>query len=133
MASLAASTAAASIGVSEMLGNFSVASRPAPSASSPVTFKTVALFGKKKAAPPPKKAVAVTPASDELAKWYGKCLHDSFVLLLHSNPQTIGSQDKRDVPYVTMLENSLILFRFFHTSLPIENVTFRTRKKNFLT
>lgn len=74
MASLAASTAAASIGVSEMLGNFSVASRPAPSASSPVTFKTVALFGKKKAAPPPKKAVAVTPASDELAKWYGKCL-----------------------------------------------------------
>lgn len=77
MASLAASTAAASIGVSEILGNFSVASRPAPSASSPVTFKTVALFGKKKAAPPPKKAVAVTPASDELAKWYGRCLRDS--------------------------------------------------------
>lgn len=73
MASLAASTAAASIGVSEMLGNtlnFSGASRSAPSASSPVTFKTVALFGKKKAAAP-KKAAVVTPATDELAKWYG--------------------------------------------------------------
>lgn len=73
MASLAASTAAASIGVSEMLGNtLNFPSRTAPSASSSTTFKTVALFGKK-AAPPPKKAVAVAPESDELAKWYGKC------------------------------------------------------------
>ena len=75
MASLAASTAAASLGVSEMLGNplnFSGASRT-PSTSTPVTFKTVALFQKKKpAAPAPKaKPAAVTPATDELAKWYG--------------------------------------------------------------
>ncbi|XP_052113891.1 chlorophyll a-b binding protein CP26, chloroplastic-like [Arachis duranensis] len=67
----------ASIGVSEMLGNpikLSGATRSAPSASSPATFETVALFGKKKAAPPPpskKAAAAVTPANDELAKWYG--------------------------------------------------------------
>lgn len=74
MASLAASTAAASLGMSEMLGNpinFSGATRPAPSASSPASFKTVALFSKKKAAPP-KKAAAAAPANDELAKWYGK-------------------------------------------------------------
>ncbi|KAJ0516120.1 putative chlorophyll A-B binding protein [Helianthus annuus] len=75
MASLAASTAAASLGVSEIRGNplgFSGASRAAPSASSPVTFKTVALFQKKKPAPAPKaKPAAVTPATDELAKWYG--------------------------------------------------------------
>lgn len=72
MASLAAST---SVGVSEMLGNplkFSGASRSAP-VSSPVTFKTVALFQKKKPAPAPKaKPAVVTPATDELAKWYGK-------------------------------------------------------------
>ncbi|KAL1319192.1 hypothetical protein HN51_071494 [Arachis hypogaea] len=74
---LEASTNMASIGVSEMLGNpikLSGAARSAPSASSPATFKTVALFGKKKAAPPPpskKAAAAVTPANDELAKWYG--------------------------------------------------------------
>ncbi|XP_057759984.1 chlorophyll a-b binding protein CP26, chloroplastic-like [Arachis stenosperma] len=67
----------ASIGVLEMLGNpikLSGATRSAPSASSPATFETVALFGKKKAAPPPpskKVAAAVTPANDELAKWYG--------------------------------------------------------------
>lgn len=72
MASLAASTAAASLGVSEMLGNtLNFSSRTAPSSSSPVTFKTVALFQKKKPAPKA-KPVAVTPASDELAKWYGK-------------------------------------------------------------
>ncbi|KAF3960113.1 hypothetical protein CMV_015141 [Castanea mollissima] len=72
MASLAASTAAASLGVSEMLGNplnFSVAARSAPTPSSPSTFKTVALFSKKKPAPPPKSKPA--PANDELAKWYG--------------------------------------------------------------
>lgn len=75
MASLAASTAAASLAKSEMLGNpinFSGATRSAaPSHSSPSTFKTVALFGKKKTAPPPKQKVA-SPANDELAKWYGK-------------------------------------------------------------
>ncbi|KVI06693.1 hypothetical protein Ccrd_014952 [Cynara cardunculus var. scolymus] len=73
MASLAASTAAASLGVSKMRGNplnLSGASRTAPSASSPATFKTVALFQKKKPAPKAKPA-PVTPASDELAKWYG--------------------------------------------------------------
>ncbi|RYR34432.1 hypothetical protein Ahy_A10g049297 [Arachis hypogaea] len=65
------------IGVSEMLGNpikLSGATRSAPSASSPATFETVALFGKKKAAQPPpskKAATTVTPANDELAKWYG--------------------------------------------------------------
>ncbi|GMP78953.1 hypothetical protein CsSME_00034694 [Camellia sinensis var. sinensis] len=74
MASLAASTAAASLGVSEMLGNplrsGVTRSAPPPTAtSSPATFKTVALFSKKKAAPP-KKAV-VSPVDDELAKWYG--------------------------------------------------------------
>ncbi|RXH99942.1 hypothetical protein DVH24_030433 [Malus domestica] len=74
MASLAASTAAASLGMSELLGNslinFSGAARSAPSANTPATFKTVALFSKKKAAPPP-KAKAVAPADEELAKWYG--------------------------------------------------------------
>jgi light-harvesting complex II chlorophyll a/b binding protein 5 len=74
MASIAASTAAASLGMSEMLGSpikFSGATRTVPSSSTSYTFKTVALFSKKKPAPPPKKAV-VTPASEELAKWYGK-------------------------------------------------------------
>ncbi|KAI7726905.1 hypothetical protein M8C21_003353, partial [Ambrosia artemisiifolia] len=70
-----ASLAAASLGVSEMRGNplnFSGASRAAPSPSTPATCKTVALFQKKKPAPPPKsKPAAVTPATDELAKWYG--------------------------------------------------------------
>ncbi|KAL2334487.1 hypothetical protein Fmac_015700 [Flemingia macrophylla] len=61
--------------MSEMLGNpinLSGATRPAPSSSSSASFKTVALFSKKKAAPPPpKKAAAVSPANEELAKWYG--------------------------------------------------------------
>lgn len=79
MASLAASTAAASLGVSEMLGNplnFSGGvARSAPTASSPATFKTVALFSKKKPSPPPKaKPAAVSAIDDELAKWYGKLL-----------------------------------------------------------
>ncbi|KAK3014984.1 hypothetical protein RJ639_010341 [Escallonia herrerae] len=72
MASLAASRAAASLGVSEMLGNplnFSGATRSAPSSSSPATFKTVALFSKKKAAAKVKPVAA--PVDDELAKWYG--------------------------------------------------------------
>ncbi|KAK7268963.1 hypothetical protein RIF29_21675 [Crotalaria pallida] len=76
MASLSASTAAASLGMSEMLRNpvkFSGPSRSAPTPSTPATFKTVALFSKKKAAPPPskQKPAAVSPADDELAKWYG--------------------------------------------------------------
>jgi len=73
MASLAASTVA----MSEMLGNpvsLRGATRSAPSPSTPATFKTLALFSKKKAAPPPpkKKAAAVSPANEELAKWYGE-------------------------------------------------------------
>ncbi|MBA0808516.1 hypothetical protein Gohar_024249 [Gossypium harknessii] len=75
MASLAASTAAASLGVSEMLGNplnFSGGARSsAPTPSNSSTFKTVALFSRKKAAPPKPKAAAVAPADEELAKWYG--------------------------------------------------------------
>ncbi|KAK6246691.1 Chlorophyll A-B binding protein - like 10 [Theobroma cacao] len=75
MASLAASTAAASLGVSEMLGtplNFSAAARSsAPTASNAASFKTVALFSKKKAAPPKAKTASVSPADEELAKWYG--------------------------------------------------------------
>lgn len=64
----------ASLGMSEMLGNainFGGATRSAPSPSSPATFKTVALFSKKKPAPK-QKPVAVAPADEELAKWYGK-------------------------------------------------------------
>ncbi|KAL9432235.1 hypothetical protein AB3S75_027285 [Citrus x aurantiifolia] len=77
MASLAASsTPAASIGVKEMLGNplnvSSAVRTSAPGASNPSTFKPVALFSKKKAAPPAKsKPVAVSPVNEELAKWYG--------------------------------------------------------------
>uniref|UniRef100_A0A2P2MSY7 Chlorophyll a-b binding protein, chloroplastic n=3 Tax=Rhizophora TaxID=40030 RepID=A0A2P2MSY7_RHIMU len=75
MATLAASTAAASLGVSEMLGNrlnICGATRSAAlPASSPTTFKTVALFSRKKAAPPKSKPVPVSPVNDELAKWYG--------------------------------------------------------------
>ncbi|KAG8481765.1 hypothetical protein CXB51_026437 [Gossypium anomalum] len=67
---------APSLAKSEMLGNplnFSVwAKSSAPTPSSSATFKTVALFSKKKAAPPPKSKVAsVSPANEELAKWYG--------------------------------------------------------------
>ncbi|MBA0818024.1 hypothetical protein Gohar_025700, partial [Gossypium harknessii] len=66
---------APSLAKSEMLGNplnFSVwAKSSAPTPSSSDTFKTVALFSKKKAAPPPKSKVAsVSPANEELAKWY---------------------------------------------------------------
>jgi len=70
----------ASLGVSEMLGtplNFRAVSRSsAPLASSPSTFKTVALFSKKK--PAPAKSKAVSETSDELAKWYGMCLLNPF-------------------------------------------------------
>ena len=83
MASLAATTAASSLGVSEMLGNplnFSGASRTAPSASSPATFKTVALFSKKKAAPAKAKPAAVSPADEELAKWYGELFNSLLII-----------------------------------------------------
>ncbi|KAK6940423.1 Chlorophyll A-B binding protein [Dillenia turbinata] len=73
MASLAASMAAASLGVSEMLGNplkFNSPAQPAPSASSPATVKTVALFSKKAPAKPKAKP-ATTVLDEELAKWYG--------------------------------------------------------------
>uniref|UniRef100_A0A803M315 Chlorophyll a-b binding protein, chloroplastic n=1 Tax=Chenopodium quinoa TaxID=63459 RepID=A0A803M315_CHEQI len=76
MASVAASTAAACLGKSEMLGNtFNLRSATsAPSSTTSVgPSKIVALFGKKKAAAPPAKAkaAAVSSADDELAKWYG--------------------------------------------------------------
>ncbi|MQI27706.1 hypothetical protein EI009_25740, partial [Escherichia coli] len=53
--------------------DFSGATRSAPSPSSPATFKTVALFSKKKATPPPSKQepAARSAANEELAKWYG--------------------------------------------------------------
>ncbi|KAJ4905876.1 hypothetical protein Rs2_09534 [Raphanus sativus] len=64
----------ASVGVSEMLGtplNFREMSRSsAPLSSHPATFKTVALFSKKKRAPAKVKTVSV--ANDELTKWYGE-------------------------------------------------------------
>lgn len=81
MASVAASTAAACLGKSELLGNQlnlrNAAPAPAPTAAtqSAGTSKIVALFGKKKAAPAPAPTKAKTAASssidDELAKWYG--------------------------------------------------------------
>ncbi|GAB4861167.1 Chlorophyll a-b binding protein CP26, chloroplastic [Ancistrocladus abbreviatus] len=92
MASLAMSTAAASLGVSEMLGNpVKFANASAPSAAAPsANFKVVALFSKKKAAPPPKsKPAAVSPVSEELAKWYGP---DRRIFL----PE--GLLDRSDIP-----------------------------------
>lgn len=83
MASIAASTAAASLGMSEMLGTqikFSGATRSVPSSSSGSSFKTVALFSKKKAAPVKQKVVA--PANEELAKWYGKSTTNNVLLCL---------------------------------------------------
>ncbi|KAJ0024859.1 hypothetical protein Pint_06902 [Pistacia integerrima] len=95
MASLAAST---SLGVKEILGNplnFSASVRSsAPTSSSPSTFKTVALFSKKKPASPPKsKPAAVSSVDDELAKWYGP---DRRIFL----PE--GLLDRSDIPeYLT--------------------------------
>lgn len=76
MASVAASTAAACLGKSEMLGNplnLRNATSSTPSSTSSVgPCKIVALFGKKKAAAPAKaKPAAVSATDDELAKWYG--------------------------------------------------------------
>lgn len=75
MASIAASTAAACLGKSEILGNqlkSATSNNTTSVVASPSSggFNVVALFGKKKAAPPKAKAVAV-PVDDELAKWYG--------------------------------------------------------------
>ncbi|EHA8590052.1 Chlorophyll a-b binding protein CP26, chloroplastic [Cocos nucifera] len=76
MASIAAATAPASLGVSEMLGAplcSKAAARAVPAPSNAGSSKIVALFSSKKAAaPPPKtKPAAVSPVSEELAKWYG--------------------------------------------------------------
>lgn len=81
MASVAASTAAAScLGKSELLGNQlslrSASSAPTSVSTTPSNNKIVSLFGKKKAAPPPPsktkaKPAAATAVDDELAKWYG--------------------------------------------------------------
>lgn len=89
MASLAASTAAASLGMSEMLGNpINGATRLTPSHSTTSSFKVVSLFSKKKA-PPPTKQKAVSPANDELAKWYGK-FHNNFNVLFSCFNNVIG-------------------------------------------
>ncbi|XP_038975643.1 chlorophyll a-b binding protein CP26, chloroplastic-like isoform X2 [Phoenix dactylifera] len=76
MASIAAATAPASLGVSEILGtplNSKAAARTAPAPSSAGSSKIVSLFSKKKAAaPPPRtKPASISPANEELAKWYG--------------------------------------------------------------
>nr|XP_025641754.1 chlorophyll a-b binding protein CP26, chloroplastic-like [Arachis hypogaea] len=122
----------ASIGVSEMLGNpikLSGATRSAPSASSPATFETVALFGKKKAAPPPpskKAAAAVTPANDELAKWYGpdrriflpKGLLDRSKILPYLTGEVPGDKKPEDIAkYVLTLFVKLDIYPFGHISL----------------
>nr|CAD1842188.1 unnamed protein product [Ananas comosus var. bracteatus] len=73
MATLAAATAPASLGKSEMLGaplSFSGRAHSAQPASAAGPAKIVALFSKKKAAAKPKPSAA-SPASEELAKWYG--------------------------------------------------------------
>nr|XP_010911260.1 chlorophyll a-b binding protein CP26, chloroplastic-like [Elaeis guineensis] len=97
MASIAAATAPASFGVSEMLGtplNSKAAARTAPVPSSAGSSKIVSLFSNKKAAAPPKtKPAAVSPANEELAKWYGP---DRRIFL----PE--GLLDRSDVPeYLT--------------------------------
>lgn len=74
MATLAAATAPASLGKSEMLGaplSFSGRAHSAQPASAAGPAKIVALFSKKKAAAKPKPSAA-SPASEELAKWYGE-------------------------------------------------------------
>lgn len=71
MGSVTTSRAAVSMGVSELPLKFTFGAsfRPAPSRPA-ATFKILALFSKKKAAPPP-KSKTVSPADEELAKWYG--------------------------------------------------------------
>lgn len=73
MATIAATTAPAALGASEILGtrlNATVTPRAAPS-HSPGSSKVVALFSKKSAAAKQKPAPA-SSVSDELAKWYGE-------------------------------------------------------------
>ena len=75
MSSLAAVAAPASLGVSEMFGSPLGSARSAQPAgvANAGPAKVVALFGKKPAAPAPKaKPAAVSPANEELAKWYGE-------------------------------------------------------------
>ncbi|CAL9198937.1 unnamed protein product [Musa hybrid cultivar] len=84
MASIAAATAPASLGASELLGTrlttaATPRSAPPPSAGS---SKIVALFSKKAAPPPPKsKPAAVSPADEELAKWYGELIYSLFQIM----------------------------------------------------
>ncbi|KAL9342188.1 hypothetical protein Peur_065513 [Populus x canadensis] len=99
MASLAASRAAASLGVSEMLRNplnFRGATRSAPpTTSNPATFKTVALFSKKKAAPKSMPA-AVAPADEEKKKTISVSGPDRRIFL----PE--GLLDRSEIPeYLT--------------------------------
>ncbi|RRT79191.1 hypothetical protein B296_00025768 [Ensete ventricosum] len=73
MASIAAATAAASLGASEILGARLSAAAPARAAAAPSSGspKIVALFSKKAAPPAKRKAAAAAPANEELAKCYG--------------------------------------------------------------
>lgn len=115
MASLAASTAAASLGVSEMLGNhlnFNNSARSVPLPSySPSTFKAVALFSKKKAPPPKPKPSAASPASDELAKWYGESSIYLPICLLNSLTPILGS-DALFSFLLLLLLLALFVFKF---------------------
>lgn len=70
MGSVTASRAAVSMAVSEMPLKFTCGASFRSAPSRPATFKILALFSKKKAAPPP-KSKTVSPADEELAKWYG--------------------------------------------------------------
>ncbi|XP_042390160.1 chlorophyll a-b binding protein CP26, chloroplastic-like [Zingiber officinale] len=94
MATIAATTAPAALGTSEILGtrlNATVTPRAAPS-HSPGSSKVTALFSKKSAAAK-KKPAAASSVSDELAKWYGP---DRRIFL----PE--GLLDRSDVPeYLT--------------------------------
>lgn len=70
MGSVTASRAAVYMGVSEMPLKFTCGTSFRSAPSRPATFNIVALFSKKKAAPPP-KAKTGSPVDEELAKWYG--------------------------------------------------------------
>ncbi|RWW43090.1 hypothetical protein BHE74_00051284 [Ensete ventricosum] len=76
----------ASLGVSKILGTrLSTAAPPrSPPAPPPSgSPRIVALFSKK--SPPPKsKPAAVSPANDELAKWYGESIYQLFDASLQS-------------------------------------------------
>ncbi|KAG6518811.1 hypothetical protein ZIOFF_022292 [Zingiber officinale] len=95
MASVAAATAPAALRASDILGtrlNVAVATRAAPASPAGGPSKVVALFSKKSSAAKA-KAAAASPASEELAKWYGP---DRRIFL----PE--GLLDRSDVPeYLT--------------------------------